>query len=388
MTLREITSDLVYLPEGLVSGKSILVETGSGQIRRVQDASKEAEYFPGLICPGFINSHCHLELSHLKGKIPPQTGMAGFISRLQAIREDSSPSPFVSAQSEAERAFASGTQAIADISNSLITAPLKNSRRPDLPVFYTFLEVFGLNPSQAHELFRVAQEKSGHFPESAVSLTWHAPYSLSPELFQLVGGAARQNPGIYSIHLLESLEEIELMENREGKMAKLFHQWGFDPLPVWMRKQGVVDFVLSQLPTGLKILWVHGVHLQEEDVQKLRMHSPESAVCLCPTANQYIHGTLAPAGMLWKNGMKVVLGTDSLAGNEVLEIGAELKFLSNHFPEIPTEILLSWATGNGADFFGWDSLGKFTIGGRPGVLQIFPLQQGRIFKESFVQRLI
>ena len=387
MSLRELTSDFIYLPDGLVSGKSILMEEKSGEIIGIQDAGEQAEYFPGILCPGFINSHCHLELSHLKGKIPPRTGMAGFIQQLQSIRNETEIDPTDAANKAAELAFSKGVQAIGDISNSLVTSTLKRTTNSNLPLFYTFLEVFGLNSMQAPAVFEAGLEKMRQFPNEAVSLTWHAPYSMSPALMALLSEVSQKEAKVYSIHLLESQEELDLMEKRCGPMAELFRQWGFDPLPEWMGKQSVTDFVLAQLPKGLKMLWVHAVHVQGKDIAKLTDHSPESAFCLCPLANQYIHGTLPPADLLWHSGAKVVLGTDSLAGNAVMDIGEELKLLSESFPQIPTSALLSWATGNGAEFFGWHALGRFTKGAKPGVLQIFPLQQGRIFNGSLIQRI-
>jgi len=44
------------------------------------------EQFKGVICPGFINTHCHLELSHLKDKVAPKKGLINFIKGIQAVR--------------------------------------------------------------------------------------------------------------------------------------------------------------------------------------------------------------------------------------------------------------------------------------------------------------
>jgi cytosine/adenosine deaminase-related metal-dependent hydrolase len=386
MSLREITGTALLLPQGLKEGVSVCIEDESGRIIRIQESTTEAEFFSGIISPGFINAHCHLELSGLKGQIPQHTGMAGFIRTLQGVRDSFKDEELC--LKAAQDMFQSGIQAVADISNSALTAPLKAEVRRDIPRFHTFLEVFGLKPEKSQEILKMGQEKTMHFPEASCSLTWHAPYSSSPQLIKSIGNYAQQYNQPYSLHLLESEEEINLFQSRSGPLAALFQEWGFQPLPDWFGNIPVLDFLLPLLPREIQMIWVHGVFLNPEGIQKIVDHIPQSYFCLCPSANEYIHHSLPPVLDLLPYSDRIVLGTDSLAGNESLDLLNDLKILSTHFPSVSTEELLFWATRNGAVCMGWNDLGTLEVGKSPGLIQIDSLQQGRIFSDTFVKRIV
>lgn len=390
MSLREISGSLVWMPEGLKSGLSVYIDSASGVIDSIRESTEAAEFFPGIISPGFINAHCHLELSSLKGKIPKHTGMAGFIKALQTIRAQ--PSDPEQERKDCVRAaqemFLSGIQAVADISNANLTAELKQKQDPKLPIFYTFLEVFGLSPQKADALVQEGLEKIDSFSPGQCSLTWHAPYSSSPPLIKAIGEYAQSKHAPFSIHLLESAEEVELFQSRTGPLANLFQEWGISPLPDWFGHSDVLDFLLPLLPGNLKMLWVHGVFLNTANIQRLLAHSPQSAFCLCPAANQYIHNTLPPVMDLLPWSDKILLGTDSLAGNDALNLLDDLKIISEKFPEVPTEKILGWATLNGATFMGWDELGSFAPGKKPGIIQLGNLKGDRIHADTFIHRIL
>jgi len=386
MAIREITGTALLLPLGLKEGMSIYVEDQTGEILNIQESTTEAEFYSGIISPGFINAHCHLELSGLKGRIPKHTGMAGFIQALQGVRDSFNDEELC--LNAAQDMFQSGIQAVADISNTLLTAPLKAEIRRDIPRFHTFLEVFGLNPEKSQEIQHIGLEKMKHFPEANCSLTWHAPYSSSPQLIQSIGAFAQHHTQPYSFHLLESEEEINLFQSRSGPLAELFLEWGFQPLPDWLGNTTVLDFLLPLLPREVQMIWVHGVLLNSESIQKIVDYIPQSYFCLCPSANEYIHHSIPPILDLLPYSDRIVLGTDSLAGNESLDLLNDLKVLSEHFPSVSTEELLFWATRNGAACMGWHDLGTLEVGKSPGLIQIDSLQQGRIISDTFVKRIV
>lgn len=385
MKEQEYTADLVMTPDGLRSGFGVVMDTETGTVLSLHEASPDAHYIPGLLSPGWINAHCHLELSHLQGMIPTHTGMAGFIRHLQALRSNHPETAESAAWQAARDMFQAGIQAVADISNTEVTVALKHSSQHDIPEFYTFVELFGLNPDRAGELVQQGLDKKALFPQGKSSLTWHAPYSTSPVLFPQIG---EQVEGVASFHLLESEEEMEIMESASGPLATLFREMGFDPLPEWFGRQPVLDFVLRLLPENLRMLWVHGVMLTAGAVEQILAHHPQSGFCLCPAANEYIHGTCPPVRELlpWKN--RIVLGTDSLAGNHRLDLLDDVKILTARFPEIETEDLLTWVTQNGADFFGWQHLGNLSPGKRPGLIAIHSIQGDRITPHSRIQRIL
>ncbi|MGF1925905.1 MAG: amidohydrolase family protein, partial [Bacteroidia bacterium] len=49
----------------------------------------EITYYDGVLIPGLINTHCHLELSHLRGKILEKTGLTNFIESILGLRQQS-----------------------------------------------------------------------------------------------------------------------------------------------------------------------------------------------------------------------------------------------------------------------------------------------------------
>mgnify|MGYP000969944857 CR=1 FL=1 len=114
------------------------------------------EFYNGVIVPGFVNAHCHLELSHLRGKIPRNLGIAGFIKAITEQRETELDAQdpkklvdkaIVGAIHEMKQ---TGTVAVGDISNS--TDTLLPKLQSDI-YFHNFIEVFGLNPEEAQSTF-------------------------------------------------------------------------------------------------------------------------------------------------------------------------------------------------------------------------------------------
>lgn len=385
-----VRADQVLLPEGLTSGVGIRVDRDSGKILEIVrgEAVANAQHYPGILVPGFINAHCHLELSHMKGLIPRHTGMAGFIRALTAQRGAISHKHTEVLQQVAEGMFDSGIQAVLDISNENSTRPVKIHNALKSSEFYTFVEVFGLLPEKVEERIEAGRNLCRDFPEGEVSLSWHAPYSMSPDLIRRLGQMALEEGAVLSMHLLESQEERVLFADRSGPLAELFQSWGFDPLPDWFGETTPVQFLQTLIPSGVKTLWVHVTEMQKEEADALMRDYPDSAFCLCPKANLYIHNTLPDAYLFKSYPGKVLLGTDSLAGNDILDMLEELKVLSANFPEISLETLLYWSSRNAADFMGWNHLGRIQPEAHPGLIQLHPLPEGRICPETRAHRII
>jgi cytosine/adenosine deaminase-related metal-dependent hydrolase len=86
----------------------------------------------------------------------------------------------------------------------------------------------------------------------------------------------------------------------------------------------------------------------------MRTGEIEITLCLCPKANLYIENRLPNIPLFVNEGMKLTLGTDSLASNDSLSILEEMKTISKHFPQISFETMLNWATKNGAELLGME----------------------------------
>lgn len=339
----------MWLPTGIQPHTAVVVDDG-GMIVSVEDAAPGDELLPGLVCTGFVNAHCHLELSYLKGQIPEKTGMAGFVRALQSIRDTFSPKQrLAAAQQAADEMYASGISAVGDIANGDSTLPIKQSHALR---FHTFVELFGLQPGQAGDIYERGEALVEQFPAKQASLTIHAPYSISAILRDLVYERARVLETPISVHLLESQEEVQLFRDLDGPLMQFLHDIG---APFQGHTfSSPAEFVLnSELEMGLPLnvdLPFLLVHMTEADDHTLTQISEDyfANIVLCPGANRYIHDRLPHLDFFVGKRDFVCIGTDSLASNHQLDMVAEMRLLQQSCPELTTELLLDWACMNGA----------------------------------------
>lgn len=321
----------------------------------------------GLVVPGFINAHCHLELSHLRGKIAPQTGMAGFIKELQQIRNTAIQSFKEESQCIAIQELKdSGVIGVADICNS-IDSDASKKQFPEI-WFHNFIEVFGLAEKAAAVQMAQADALAAAFPNSSV--TPHAPYSTGDALLSYTSRRAEK---IYSVHLLESSEEEQLFEQQSGALWELFSLWGL-PISSELYQQDIITHIAKGVHPGATALWVHNNYLTRRKLETIIQIFPNSYFCLCPRANLFIHNKIPNFSVFNSVKGRLCLGTDSLAGTTSFDLLADAKIVSAHgcfsFGEI-----LAMLTTNPARAFAWESeLGSFEVGKRPGFNQLQPIQ--------------
>lgn len=352
--------------------EAVLIATADGIVQAVVpagEAGEGIESYRGVLSPGFVNCHCHLELSHLRGTVPERTGLVDFLSAVIAQRTRFKPAEIAAGIVEAEQEMLdNGIVAIGDICNTTDSLDQKKAGRL---TSYNFIETMGFIEKTAPDRFaagvRVFEEFEKIFPGRS-SVVPHAPYSVSPALFQLVSRFAGDRP--ISMHAVESAAENEFYLAGGGDMLRLYRNLGLDVS--FFRGTGrrslasVMEFFAAAQP----MILVHNVDVNEADLDGLRGR-PNLYFCLCPNANRYIGGRLPDVEMLVSHGCRLVIGTDSLASNHGLNMLAELSTLQDAFPRLATETLLGWATAGGAQALGMDRvLGSFSPGLRPGVVLI------------------
>lgn len=334
----------------------------------------------GLLMPGMINCHCHLELSHMKGTIPKHTGLVNFLMTINQSRNLQNNHEIAIAIDQAEKEMiAQGIVAVGDISNKLDT--LEQKKKHDLN-YHNFIETFGLEDEQASHRFETSISIWNAFQEIAPSsIVLHAPYSISNTLIQLVNDF-NQNK-LSTIHNQECDAENELFQSGTGDFLQLI-QWILkSPKEIKPTGKSSLQSYLPMLSQINKLILVHNTVSTKDDIEFAQQTNKELYWCLCPHANLYIENTLPDVNLLYTSNCKLVVGTDSLASNYHLSIWDELSVLHAHFPTIPLDEKLKWATSHGAEALGMNStLGSFENGKQPGIVFIENFNIEQPFDES------
>ncbi len=348
----------------------VLITREDGRVEGIvpeADGGEGVEIIEGMLSPGFINVHCHLELSHMKGKIPEGTGLVDFVQAVMGGR-GSTPDVVQQAIVDAEQEmYRAGIVAVGDICNTTDTIATKSSSKIQ---WHNFIEVSGFVDAGAQKRFDAALEILNSFGTGTFnSLSPHAPYSVSKTLFNLLNNATENK--LITIHNQESEAEDELYKAGKGKFLELYKNFGIDISSFSPPAKSSFAAWINYFTGQQKIISVHNTFTDETDIQLLADHASSFAFCLCPNANLYIERALPPVKMLMENNCHIVLGTDSYASNRQLDIAAEITTLQKQFPEIGLETMLQWATLNGAKTLQTDStLGSFEKGKTPGILQL------------------
>ncbi|HMR46761.1 MAG TPA: amidohydrolase family protein [Bacteroidia bacterium] len=346
--------------------------------------------FHGILIPGFINSHCHLELSHLKGKINKHNKLTGFVKELISLRSQSYSEEILDAIKSAEKnMLTEGIVAVGDISNTSITFPIKNES--DL-FYHTFIEVFDLSEfntektwSKAKELEKTLQSNNRN---SKYSISPHAPYTVTPLLFQKIN---KVKASLITIHNQETESENTLFQTGTGDLKNFFELNGNNLSHIKANGRNSIQNYVPWLNFCNEIIFVHNTFSSDEDIRLTIKNVNKAWWCFCPNANLYIENTLPDIERISKATENILIGTDSLASNEQLSILSEIKKITNKFPAITLQQLLTWSTFNGAQALKMDNnLGSLEKGKKPGLVLIenVDLQNQKITEKSQSKKVI
>ena len=346
------------------------------------DPAAEPVFYDGAVVPGFVNAHCHVELSYMKGLFRKGTGMAGFIDQINELRDTKSLEEKVRDLSEAmDSLWEQGVVAMADISNCDDSFAVK-ARHPMYT--RTFLEVFGTEPEDCPAVMegvRKLKTVADGFGIDAAP-TPHACYTMSPDLVTAVSVEGLKS-GFLSFHSEETEEEEEMLKYGSGKMWENRRNAGMSVPPV-TGKSSLLYFIDRLLaghsaPFDEHILLVHECCMDQEGIDAAKAVMNHPFVAVCPLSNLFIHNALPPIDLMRRNALKICVGTDSLSSNDDLRIVDELYCLQRNFPEVPLGELLTWASRNGAEFLARPEFGTLEPGRRPGLVLIDQLDaDGRL----------
>lgn len=324
--------------------------------------------YQGALCPGLINAHCHLELSHLKGKIPRGTGFAGFAERLVAQRYEADETLRTEARKKAERkVWYSGARAVFDVCNDYADAQAAQDDQE--PFVFNFLEVFGLTPESGAAALENARTHHLRLGEKYSALAPHAPFSVLPETMRALSEHAIANDAPVSFHFMESEGEMELFAHNTGELAEFFRKTGLTFQPP---RAHPLDYAADYFPSESRLLLVHCVECGAEELQCIQEIWPDAHICLCPRSNEYIHGKLPDFALF--DYSRTCFGTDSLASNDDLNLIEEIKVAQAVYPELTTDTLLNCLTAVPAKFMRWNEYGALRKGAKPGLVNVSPLE--------------
>jgi cytosine/adenosine deaminase-related metal-dependent hydrolase len=389
---RYLSADYIFPASSEPVKDGIVVLDESGEIIDLLDSNQSSEIsgnierHQGIIVPGFVNSHCHLELSHLHGKIPKGKGLVSFISAVISQRAAEEDQMLADMKIYDQLMFDNGIVAVGDISNNHLSKSVKQNSRI---YYHTFVELLGFDPARAEIVFQKALDLKDDFAPLMASIVPHAPYSVSEKLFSLLRKYSEGHNNLFSMHNQESEPENELFLNKTGAFIDFYKKLNIDLSFFEARSQTSLQTLLPIMPANQKVLLVHNTFTNSEDIAAAIQSKKDIHWCFCPNANIYIEQRLPEIDLFLNSGFNITIGTDSLASNDRLCILSELKTIKEHFSELPSSQIIRWATLNGAEFLGIENkFGSIEKGKQPGLNLISHVDGTEITSLSQIKRLI
>lgn len=375
MAHRKLKADKIFDGRSFITG-SVLVVDEKGIVESIipeSEAGEGIETFKGILTPGFINCHCHLELSHMKSRIPEGTGLVDFVFKVVTERHHGADEIKEAIAKAEEEMIENGIVAVGDICNNDTTVSQKVKCRLE---YYNFIEASGWLPSIAETRFERAKAIYDEYevlkncnPAGRSSIVPHAPYSVSKELWEQI--APYFTGKVATIHNQETAFEDQFFLEGKGDFVRMYEMMKIDNSHHVPTERTSLQSYFDHLKPASKKILVHNTFTTEQDLQFIQSEKENSEsiyFCLCPNANQYIEKSLPSIDLFRKYNCNLVLGTDSLASNWGLSILDEIRTIRKSFPSIPLEELLQWATLNGAKALEMEQrLGSFEKSKKPGV---------------------
>lgn len=337
-----------------IKGSKICRVGAFEEIKRLERFEKIIDLGNSVLLPGLINTHTHLDLTHLHNRIKPTQNFTHWVFQLVGARIRWKDEDYLSSiKTGIQLCIESGTTTVADISHTGHSfSVLKNC--PLRKVVYR--EVIGLNPDHAADILKKTQSELSGVREDAllrIGLSPHAPYSTSKELYQATARHSCKTGMPVCTHIAETHDEIEFLTKGTGnfpillkKLRAMADGWqapGLTPIH-YLDKMAF----LNTAP-----VLIHCNYVTDEEISIIK--SCNSSVAFCPRSHNFFGHTHHPVQKFLDAGVNVGLGTDSLASNDTLSLLDEMKYLFHHYSLSPKTIL-SLATINGAKALGLESV--------------------------------
>jgi aminodeoxyfutalosine deaminase len=389
--MKKITADWLFPVASDPIEKGVVVLDDNGKIlsidQRDQHDPASLDIQKGVLTPGFINTHCHLELSHMKGVVATGTTLIPFITGV-VTKRGASAKKIQNAIAKAEKEMLDGgIVAVGDISNVVDTFAQKakgNLR------YYTFLEMFDFlqeqNADAEFEKYlevykqldaedyrtthnsQLTTHNSNNTEGGKKSVVPHAPYSVSRNLFRKINDFNPKSNITVSIHNQETQPEQDLFERGTGAFYNFYGGFGIPLDKFQPNYKTAIHYALENMNPNVRTLFVHNTLTSKADIEAAHAWSPNVFWATCPNANLYIENRLPNYQHFMDTNARLTIGTDSLTSNWQLSVLEEMKTIARLQSYVPFETLLRWATLNGAEALGFDKdLGSLEVGKTPGL---------------------
>lgn len=383
MGVKMFRADRVFDGTRFLEKGTVVVMNEQGEVVDLTQpgaAGSDVQHLPGILLPGLVNAHCHLELSHFKGSMAEKKGLPAFLLEVVSKRREAQDPEWVQAQIRAAAAemHRNGIAGVGDICNTADAIAVKK----ESPLRWrNFIEVLNFTDAALQDrLLHNQKILESHLAAGLADscLTAHAPYSVTAAAFKAINAATTNS--IVSVHNQETSAEDELFEQGTGPLLQLYSLTGTPP-PGPTGKSSLQTW-LPYFTQGQTVVLVHNTDTQKKDLQFAKAHAALHGLklvwCLCPGANKYIEDKLPPLDLLLEENCIIALGTDSYSSNWQLSIAAEIRLLTLAYPQVPLEALLQAATRNGAEALGFCHLGKLEKGKTPGLALLHTDARGAV----------
>ena len=326
-----------------ISGGAIVVENGRiAELLSDKPRDLDFDFDDAVILPGLVNAHVHLDLTSASGLAVPSSDFVGWLKEVIAFRRSMDADDVRTAVQEGIRqCLRNGTTLIGDISGDGSSWPIVAASGLRAVVFR---ELIGLPKDRAERAWQSAQEWLGACPPTdrcRPGLSPHAPYSARVSLIK----AAAQSGVPCAMHVAEFAGERELLVEHGGPFVPFLQGVGaWDPLGLAKSPEHVLRLLEGSSPT----LAVHANYLADS------VHVPGNiSVVYCPRTQRAFEHPAFPLQRWIERGVRLALGTDSLASNPDLSLLDELRFIRANDPEIENAAILRLGTLAGAEALGF-----------------------------------
>ena len=399
---RKFKADQLFTGNEILPGNFVLITNPEGiviEIADEADAGGDIEIFSGMLTPGFINAHCHLELSYLKNVIPSGTGLVQFVQQVMSKR-GLLDEVKIDAINKAElEMYDNGIVAVGDICNTADTISIKQKSKLQ---WHNFIEVSGFTDASADKRMEAVKKVFEDFHainQFRTTLSPHAPYSVSKAIFTKLNIETANQ--IITIHNQECTAENDLYQHKTGGFLDLYKNFSIDISAFEPTGKTSLQSWLPYFNNHQLIISVHNTFTSNTDIDfcnerssadgiKTNSSGPQLIFCLCVNANKYIEQKLPPIDLLRENNYPIVIGTDSYASNRQLNILEEIKTIQRETSfSISLSEILQWATINGARGLQMDdTLGSFAKGKKPGIVLIEGIENLNTTAHSSSRRIL